>query len=101
MKNRRICVIGAGYWGKNHINTLCNLGVKIGIVEKSESEIINLNELFPNLDYFDSIEDTFQKNFDGYIISTPPKSHFELAKRILLKGKPVLVEKPLSLSTKV
>ena len=100
MSGVNICVVGAGRWGKNHINTLCNLGVKIGIVEKSESEIINLNELFPNLDYFDSIEDTFQKNFDGYIISTPPKSHFELAKRILLKGKPVLVEKPLSLSTK-
>ena len=29
-----ICVIGAGRWGTNHINSLSDLGVKVGIVER-------------------------------------------------------------------
>ena len=31
--NKKICVIGAGYWGKNHITTLERLNALNGIVE--------------------------------------------------------------------
>ena len=33
MMNKNICVVGAGYWGKNHIKTLNRLNVLKGIVE--------------------------------------------------------------------
>ena len=36
----KICVIGAGGWGKNHINTLNKLGVLHGIVD-SDKNILN------------------------------------------------------------
>tara|TARA_Y100001970_G_scaffold281852_1_gene393480 strand:- start:15645 stop:16598 length:954 start_codon:yes stop_codon:yes gene_type:complete len=98
MLDVNICVVGAGRWGKNHINTLSKLGAKIGIVDKKVDK--NIKNLFPDLACFNSIDDTFPQNFDGYIISTPPSTHFEIAKKILLKGKPVLVEKPLVLSVK-
>ena len=95
-----ICVVGAGRWGKNHINTLNELGVKIGIVEKNGRAKKNINKLFRNLTCFDSIDASFKQKFDGYIIATPATTHFEIAKKILINQKPVLVEKPLSLSTK-
>ena len=33
--SNNICVIGAGYWGKNHIRTLYELGLLGGIVESA------------------------------------------------------------------
>ena len=99
MKDLNICVVGAGKWGTNHISTLCELGVKTGIAEKNKLNKVNINKLFPNLASFDSVDDTFQENFDGYIVATPPTTHFEIAKKILLNDKPVLVEKPLVIST--
>ena len=35
--NKSICVIGAGYWGKNHIKTLNQLNVLKGIVEQDKA----------------------------------------------------------------
>ena len=34
-KNKKICVVGAGNWGMNHIKTLQKLNVLSGIVEKN------------------------------------------------------------------
>ena len=31
--NKNICVVGAGYWGKNHINALFRLNALGGVVE--------------------------------------------------------------------
>ena len=31
--NKNICVVGAGYWGENHIKTLNRLNALKGIVE--------------------------------------------------------------------
>ena len=36
--------------------------------------------------------------FDAYIVSTPPSTHYKIAKSIINNGKHVLVEKPLTLS---
>ena len=37
----RICVIGAGKWGLNHIKTLMELDALSGIVDKNEKLLIN------------------------------------------------------------
>ena len=34
--NKNICVIGAGYWGNNHIRTLSKLNALSGVVEVDE-----------------------------------------------------------------
>ena len=98
MKNISICVIGAGRWGKNHINTLSDLGVRVGIVESDLKKKNDLKKIFSNKVWLNSLDDAFEKNFDGYIIATPPIAHFDIAKKVLLNNKPVLVEKPLVLS---
>ena len=46
---RKICVIGGGYWGKNHINTLYKMGHLGAVVDvdpnisKKFSHIKNIN----------------------------------------------------------
>jgi len=42
------------------------------------------------------VEDVLQSDVDGVIIATPVKTHYQLAKKSLLHGKHVLVEKPLT-----
>ena len=93
----KICVIGAGKWGKNHIRTLSELGALGGVVETDSHERNQIIELYPNVSCLSSIEDAFEADFDGYVVATPPITHVELAEQILRNNKPVLVEKPLTI----
>ena len=98
MQQIKICVIGVGGWGLNHIKTLNSLDVIVGCVDTNLEKLKKIKFAFPNINCFSNLEDTFKEDFHGYIIATPPSSHSELAKLIISKNKPVLVEKPLTLS---
>ena len=37
--NKKVCVVGGGYWGKNHIKTLHELGALGGIVDSDERSL--------------------------------------------------------------
>ena len=37
--NKKICVVGAGNWGKNHIETLSELGYLRGVVDSNKKEL--------------------------------------------------------------
>ena len=45
MDDIKICVIGAGRWGKNHIRTLFELGALGGVVESDAQHRNKINEL--------------------------------------------------------
>ena len=98
MIQTKICVVGVGRWGKNHIKTLQSLGVSTGCVETDIEKIDAIKKLFPDLMCFSSIKDSFNENFSGYIIATPPSTHASIASKIIPKKIPILVEKPLALS---
>ena len=94
----KVVQIGVGGWGKNHIKTLSELGALGGIVEADPHQRNKMIELYPNVNCLSSIEDAFKTDFDGFIVATPPITHVKLAEQILIQKKPVLVEKPLTLS---
>ena len=94
----KICVIGAGHWGMNHIKTLKSLNIKVSCVDTDVVRLKKLSSSIKNLECFSSIEESLNSDINGYIIATPSKTHSEIAKIIISKQKPVLVEKPLSLS---
>ena len=94
MDHIKICVIGAGGWGKNHIRTLSELGALGGIVEADSHQRNKMIELYPDVNCLSSIEHAFKNDFDGFVVATPPITHVKLAEQILTKNKPVLVEKP-------
>ena len=100
MKNIKLCVVGGGNWGKNHIRTLYEFGCLGGIVDTSHMILEDLKTLYEDCIFLSNLEESFEENFDGYIVATPPKTHFELAKKIIERKKPLLVEKPLTLNLK-
>lgn len=98
MKNYKLCVVGAGRWGLNHVKTLEKLHALGGVVDSNSSTLKKIKKEYPECLTFKNLEDSFKINFDAYIVATPPKSHFNIAKKIIYKHKPLLVEKPLTLS---
>ena len=95
--NKRICVIGAGNWGRNHIKTLDNLGSLGGVVDKSSDHLDIIKKSYTDCMIFNNLSEAINFDFDGYIVATPPSSHFKIAKRIIIAGKSLLVEKPITL----
>ena len=60
--SNNVCVIGAGYWGQNHIKTLSDLGLLGGIVE-SDSEILSYcSDQYPEVCTYDNLNDAIQND---------------------------------------
>ncbi len=93
----KICVIGGGRWGQNHIRTLFEMGNLGGIVESNPKRLNELLDKYP-VKGFSDVESALQENFDGFTIAAPASLHYEIAKLLLQNGKSVLVEKPMTLS---
>ena len=98
MSNKTVCVIGAGYWGKNHIRTLHELGFLGGIVDSNQETLNRFAEQYHDVKGYLSLDDALiNEQFSGFTVATPAETHYPLAKKIMEAGKHVLVEKPLTL----
>ena len=97
---KKVCVIGAGRWGKNHIKTLDNLGCLAGIVETNDENLNEFKEKYDKVKFYSNIKEAVNGNFDGFTIATPAETHFEIAKFLIENNKHVLVEKPIALTAK-
>ena len=93
-----ICVVGAGYWGKNHIKTLHQLDSLKAIVEIDKDTLSHLSKDYPSIRLHNSINEALHEDYDGFIIATPAKTHYEIAKKVINSRKSILIEKPLTLS---
>ena len=95
---KKICVVGGGKWGQNHIKTLFQLGNLGGIVEANPTRLEELLTQYP-VEGFSRVEEALENDFDGFTIAVPAPLHYEVARKIIEKGKPVLIEKPMTLSS--
>lgn len=94
-----IAVIGAGYWGKNHVRNFYKLGVLKAVCDTSEEILNQLSKQYGNVKKFSSVEELFSDpEIIGVVIATPASTHYRLALSAMQNGKDVLVEKPLCLS---
>lgn len=96
---KKICVIGGGRWGQNHIRTLFEMGNLGSIVEADPKRLEELLKQYPVKGY-NNFDEALKADFDGFTIAVPASLHFDIAKKVLEKGKSVLVEKPMTLSAK-
>jgi UDP-2-acetamido-3-amino-2,3-dideoxy-glucuronate N-acetyltransferase len=98
-EDKKVCVVGAGYWGSNHIKTLHELSMLGGLVEKDVDLREKAKNKFPEIKIFSDLSEALDSDlFLGFTVATPAATHFSLAKEILLSGFPVLVEKPFCLN---
>ncbi|HMC85972.1 MAG TPA: Gfo/Idh/MocA family oxidoreductase [Chitinophagaceae bacterium] len=101
MNNINIGVIGYGYWGPNIVrNFFATSSCTIKIVADGRQERLNLlAKIFPSIQGVKDAEEVINnKEIDAVVIATPVFTHFGLAKRALLNGKHVLIEKPMTSS---
>ena len=92
-----VAVIGAGYLGKFHAEKYaslenCNLLGIVDIDEQIAQSVANcFNHTQAYTDYFSIID-----SIDAASIVTSTPTHYEIAKEFLLRGKHVLLEKPMT-----
>lgn len=100
-KNKFIAQIGLGYWGKNILRNLCELGVLHTAYDSDEETITERRKQFPDVNYAVSFESILQNSeIKAVAIAAPASTHYRLVKQSLLAGKDVYVEKPLALTAK-
>jgi len=101
MANISIGVIGYGYWGPNIVRnffSVSNCTVK-KVADARPERLNQLHKVFPTIEGVTSADDILlDPTIDAVVIVTPVFTHFDLAKRALLQGKHVLVEKPMTAS---
>lgn len=92
-----IAVFGCGGWGKNIVRTMRDLDALHAVVEPSESGRARAAALCPDHPaYADPDIVLNDPAVAGVMIATPAETHFDLARRVILAGKDVFVEKPLT-----
>ena len=97
--SNRVCVIGAGKWGKNHVKTLQSLGALAAVVDSRESVRGDLAAQFPGIRVYSDHRDAVEDGYDGFVVATPAETHASIAEFLLARKRHVLVEKPLALSS--
>jgi len=96
-------VIGIGQWGTNYIrifNELDDTQLK-WCCDINKQRLQRVNKIYPHIittqNYSDILSD---KETTAVCVSTPATTHHRIVKDCLLAGKDVLVEKPLTISSK-
>jgi predicted dehydrogenase len=102
METIGVGLVGFGYWGPNlarnfssqrncRLTAICETRAERAELAKAQYPEANVTSRYDDLLHDSSIR--------AVLIATPVSSHFDLAKRALLAGKDVLVEKPLTRTT--
>jgi UDP-2-acetamido-3-amino-2,3-dideoxy-glucuronate N-acetyltransferase len=99
IQNKFIGMIGLGYWGKNILRNLQDLGVLHTACDSDPGVVAERKKGFPGLHFTTSLDEILKNpDIKAVAISTPAATHYEIVKQSLLAGKDVFVEKPLALT---
>ena len=99
--SKKVCVVGAGHWGGNHIRTLYELGSLGGIVDNNKQTLSDFKTKYPSISLFQTVSDAIKLGkYSGYVVATPAETHYKIALEIMNSGCHVLVEKPVTLNSK-
>jgi predicted dehydrogenase len=99
----KVGIIGFGYWGPNLVRNfnLANDCRVVGVADPRPERLIQLGRLYSNIKGYSKADDLINnKDINAVIIATPVSTHFELAKKALMQGKHVLLEKPMTSSVR-
>src|SRR5271168_2247304 len=92
-------VVGCGYWGPNLVRNLSETPEfdLHALCDQDPATLRALGRRYPQARTFGDFDDVLDDDrVEAVVIATPPTTHAALAKRALLAGKHVLVEKPLA-----
>lgn len=97
-----VAVIGCGYWGMNYVrifNELVESRV-VAVCDQSMERLTEVSRRFPGAYVTTQVDDAVsQRSVDAVVVCTEATTHFNVTRRLLLAGRHVLVEKPLTTTT--
>lgn len=99
----QVGIIGYGYWGPNLVRNFFsqkNCTIK-SVADSRKHRREHLSQSYSSITPLPDADDIINDpEIDAVIIATPVFTHFDLAKKALLNGKHVLLEKPMASSVK-
>jgi len=102
MENLRIGIIGCGYWGPNLIRNIHEISNSelVAVADLNEERLRSIKSRYHDIVTTRNYRELFDLNLDGILLATPPSTHFAIASDVLNHGINVMVEKPMTTSTK-
>ena len=94
----RLGVLGFGYWSPVLVKNFLPLGCEIRrVADRNEPRREAARSLVPGVEATADLDDVIgDPGIDAVVITLPAALHYETAKKALLAGKHVLVEKPMT-----
>jgi predicted dehydrogenase len=98
----KVGVVGCGYWGPKHIRNFHELPqVQLtAVCDIDEQKLQKVRAQYPHITVTTSIDEFLRDGMDAVVIATPVDTHHDLAKKAMLYGKHVLLEKPMTSSSR-
>ncbi|MDZ4814895.1 MAG: Gfo/Idh/MocA family oxidoreductase [Verrucomicrobiota bacterium] len=96
----RVAIIGLGYWGPNLLRNFNGLDTATvaACCDLDDRRFAKFLGHYPSVRFTTDFESVLKdSSIDAVAIATPVRTHYEVAKKCLLAGKHVLIEKPLTM----
>jgi UDP-2-acetamido-3-amino-2,3-dideoxy-glucuronate N-acetyltransferase len=93
-----IAVAGCGYWGKNLVRNLHQMGNLVAVCDPSPAVLDEVRAAYKGIDATSDIDRILaDPRVDAVALAVPAEQHYTLTKKTMLAGKDAFVEKPLAL----
>jgi len=98
MSSLKVGIIGYGYWGPNLTRNFFALPDSnlIAIADLKDENLMRAKSLYPQAVMTKDYQELFNMGLDAVVVSTPPITHYPIAKDCLNHNLHVLVEKPMT-----
>jgi len=93
----RVAVTGAGYWGKNLVRNIHELGALAAVCDARPETVEEISAKYGVRGVIDFNQIIGDRTIDAVVIASPAARHYQMCRQALLAGKDVFVEKPLAL----
>jgi UDP-2-acetamido-3-amino-2,3-dideoxy-glucuronate N-acetyltransferase len=99
MAKSLIAIVGVGYWGKGLLRVFDQLGALKVFCDKDEDILAKRKKEYPGVMATTNFNEILRdRDIKGVVIATPAPTHYKLARKAIITGKDVLIEKPLALN---
>ena len=95
----KVGVIGLGSMGQNHARILFEMGFLEGVADIVPTVAKSPGKRF-SVGYYTNYRDLLKRDFDAVVVVTPTNTHKKIASEAVHSGKHLLLEKPMTGSSK-
>lgn len=99
VRTLNIGIIGYGYWGPNLTRNFFEIPMSdlVAIADVKDDRLHRAKNIYPSIFTTNEYTEFFDMDLDAVIVSTPPATHYPIAKDCLEHGLHVMIEKPMTL----